>query len=396
LSLRLAIGTLAAWMGAFLTVFFYYSMNFEADFGNVEAMACLPAAIAGFSLLSPRSKWRLVLAGASVGFLIMIKPFYGLIGAGFWVLFLIVDRRDSRRVSTWVILLMSAAAPVLAMIVWFVWRGALPQLFDALVVMPYEASLAGNPLNRISVLRLGIEHFCYGIRPLWPLLIAAAWAAYEDRHNRKMMTAVAFLGMWIITGAVGVLLQVQSWFQHHWLLILPPLGLLAGVGLNWTVTHILGATWPKRALAMLLLGVSLWTARVPVRPLVAALWKTRGEVAPSANFERHRRQLQYDAQQVRCSPSETVLAWMSPMVYWFSDCHSASPVEGTKMTWMPPSLLARVRVDIRRSSPRYIYLRNVDIARFVAAMPGVLEQYAMVYQSTEGAWYRLKEAHGEN
>ena len=84
------------------------------------------------------------------------------------------------------------------------------------------------------------------------------------------------------------------------------------------------------------------------------------------------------------------------MVYWFSDCRPASPVEGTKMTWMPPSLLARVREQIRRSSPRYIYLRNVDIGRFTTAMPGVLEQYAMEYQSTEGAWYRLKGARVEN
>ena len=396
LLLRLAIGAWAAWMGAFLTVFFYYSMNVEGDFCNVEAFACLPAAIAGFSLLSPRGKWPLALAGMSAGLLILIKPFYGLIGVGFWAAFLIADRKASRRASTWVILLISAAAPVLAMILWFAWRGALPELFDALVVTPFEAKLTVSPLSRLYGLRLSIGHFCYGFRPLWPMLIAAVWAAYQNRRNRKLMTAVAFLGAWIITGAIGVLLQLQSWFQFQFLLILPPLGLLAGLGVSWTLTHVVKGAWPTRALAVLLLGVSLWTARAAVRPLVVALRTTRGEVPPSASFERHRRQLQYDARQVKCAPSETALVWMSPMVYSFSGCRSASPVEGTRMMWMPPRLLARVREDIRRSSPRYIYLRDPEIAPFTAAMPGVMEQYAMEYQSTEGAWYRLKGARVEN
>jgi hypothetical protein len=394
--LRPAIGAWAAWMGAFLTVFFYYSMNFEGDFCNVEALACLPAAIAGFSLLSPRGKWPLVMAGASAGFLIVIKPFYGLIGLGFWAVFLIADREASRRLSTWVVLLMSAAAPVLAMVVWFAWQGALPQLFDALIRIPFEAKLTVNPLGRLWGLRIAVEHFLSGFKPLWPMLIAAVWAAYENRRNRGVLTAVAFLGMWIVTGAIGVILQLQSWFPAEFLLILPPFGLLAGVGLIWTLGRIMEGAWPKRALAILLLGVSLWTARAAVRPLVVALWKTGGEVAPSANFERHRRQLQYDARQVTCTPSDTALVWMSPMVYWFSGCRAASPVEGTRMLWMPPRLLARVRDDIRRSSPRYIYLRDSDIAPFTAAMPGLMEQYAMEYQSTEGAWYRLKGARVEN
>jgi hypothetical protein len=371
-------------------------MSFEGDLCNVEAFACLPAAVAGFSLLSPRGKWQLALAGASAGFLLLIKPFYGLVGAGFWAAFLIADRKASRRVSTWAVLLLSAAAPVVAMIVWFALRGALPQLFDAMIVTPYEAKLTVNPLSRVSGLLLTIGHLCYGVRPLWPMLIAAVWAAYENRRNRKMLTAVGFLGMWFITGAIGVLLQLQSWFPFQFLLILPPVALLAGVGLSWTLAHIVKAAWPKRALAILLLGFCLWAARIPVRPLVVALWRTGGDVPPSANFERHRRQLQYDARQITCMPSETVLAWMSPMVYRFSRCRSASPVEGTRMVWMPASLLDRVRQDIRGSSPRYIYLRDYDIERFTAAMPGLMEQYAMVYQSTEGAWYRLRGARVEN
>jgi hypothetical protein len=396
LSLRMAIGGLAAWMGAFLTVFFYYSMNFEGDFCNVEAFACLPAAVAGFSLLSPRGKWHLVLAGTSAGLLIVIKPFYGLIGLGFWAAFLIADREASRRISTWVVLLMSAAAPLLAMIVWFAWQGAVPQLFDALIRIPFEAKLTVNPMSRLSGLGFAVGHFLSGFKPLWPMLIAAAWAAYENRRNRGMLTAIGFLGMWIITGAIGVILQLQSWFPAEFLLILPPFGVLAGVGLTWTLAHLVEAAWPKRVLAILLLGVSLWTARVAVRPLLVALLRTRGEVAPSTSFERHRWQLQYDARQIRCAPSDTALVWMSPMVYRFSGCRAASPVEGTRMLWMPPRLLAHVREDIRRSSPKYIYLRDYDIAPFTAAMPGLMEQYTMEYRSTEGAWYRLKGARVED
>jgi hypothetical protein len=388
--LRFSIGPRAAWLGAFLAVLFYYAISDEGVFGNAEGWACLPAAIAGFGLLAPRSTGRLALAGLCAGLLILLKLFYGLIFAAFGLMFLIFDRDASRRVRTWVVLLISAAVPVVATVAWFAYRGALPGLYHAVFTVPYEARYIVDPMKRLDILRFGFWNFWADIRPLRLLLVPALWAACAKRHDRKMLMAFAFLVAWIGAGAIGILLQFQSWWQFHWLLILPPVALLAGFGLDWALTQLVRADAVRRAVAALFLAAAVWTFGNAVRPLASAVLKNHGAARPTPKFARYLSQIQNDARQVTCAPPETALAWMSPMIYRFSDCPPASTVEGTNMAVLPPSVRARALEDIRRSQPRYIYLKKRDISSFPYSMPGVLDRYSVEYQSQMGTWYRLR------
>ncbi|HEX4138479.1 MAG TPA: glycosyltransferase family 39 protein [Bryobacteraceae bacterium] len=386
LCLRDRIGLRAAWLGAFLAVLFYYGISDESDLGNVEGLACLPASIAAFLLLSPRSPWRIAIAGLAAGLLILLKPFYGLLGVAFWAVFFLAGRSESRRISTWLILLAAAAVPIFLTILWFLQRGALPDLINAVIRTPNEAKFIVNPMTRIPWLKLSIEYFLKGIRCLLILLIPAAWAVYE-RRNRATMVAVAFFLSWMGAGTIAILLQFQSWWRFHWLLILPPIAFLAGMGADFAISRIVrrGAL-PGRVIAVLLLAVALWTARSFAHPLIVAARSGSWDAPP--HYAQYRRQLQYAAGQVRCTPADTALIWLSPIVSRFSGCRSASAVYGTYMLVIPPSVFARVREDLRSSSPRFIYLRLAHLPAFRAAFPGLLDGYVVQYQDSIGSWYR--------
>src|SRR5437867_964170 len=175
LSLKSEIRPRAAWLGALLTVVFYYFISDESDLGNVEGLACLPAALAAFGLLVPRSKWRLVLAGLGVGLLVLLKPFYGAIGVAFWLVLLVGDR-NAPRLPTLAALMGSAAVPIVATVVWFALRRALPELFNTVFQVPYEARFLIDPMKRLPVLSDGFRHFWGGISPIRWLLLPAVWA----------------------------------------------------------------------------------------------------------------------------------------------------------------------------------------------------------------------------
>ena len=87
---------------------------------------------------------------------------------------------------------------------------------------------------------------------------------------------------------------------------------------------------------------------------------------------------------------------MSPLIPRFSNCRLASHIEGDNMTVLPPSVIARARADIQGSSPRYMYLMNRDVIRqlpwpnFERVLPGILDQYELVYKGSWGSWYRRK------
>jgi hypothetical protein len=391
--LRSGIGARAAWLGALLLIPYYNSIGNESDLGTVEGLACLPLAIAAFGLLAPYSEWRLILAGASIGVMILLKPFYVLLGAAFWLVFLLTNRTAGRRVRTWAILLISATVPIAATVSWFALRGALPDLIDAVIRVPYEARYVVNPLDRLWILRSGFEHVWHGTLALRLLLIPAAWAAYAKRHDRGMAIALTFLVTWIAAGTIAILLQLQSWWIYHWLLILPPLAMLAGLGLDWAIDRIVRAAPLQRLIAALVVAIALWDAKGLARPFAADLLTPKG----AATVNRYRDIRQYEARQVRCAPSDTAFVWMSPLISRFTNCRLASPIEGDNMVVLPPSIFKRARTDIERSRPLYMYLNRRDVLReaplpnFETAMPGVLEQYEEVFRGDLGSWYRLKQ-----
>jgi hypothetical protein len=395
LYLRDAIGPRAAWLGGFLTVLFYYLMNDVWSLANTEGLACLPAGMALFGLLAARSKRQLILAGVSAGFLVLLKPFYGLIVLAFWLVFLALDSRHSRQFATWLILLGSAAGAVAPVVLWFAIRGALSEFLEAVLVVPYEARSMVEPLKRLYVLRLGLWDFGTGAAPLLLLSVPAAWSAWKHRHNRRLMLCVASLGAWIVSGAVAILLQVQSWWNFHWFLVLPPVALLAGYGLD-TVLRQFTRPWSWRVAAMLVLfGVVLSGKRVAgegrdivvtLPDRVSALDPDKTEGYQLKTFDRLR-SWRRDAEYVN-RPSGTVLAWMSPIIYRFSRCRRASAVLGTNMSVLPPRVLRRVRAELQASRPQYIYLLDEDIPGFAASLPGVLEHYTCEYRGQYGAWYR--------
>jgi hypothetical protein len=386
------IGYRAAWLGAVLLIPFYNSLSVDPDLGTVEGLACLPVAIAAFGLLSPRSSRRLVAAGASVGFLLLLKLFYGLVAAGFWTIFLIMDRESARRFRTWAILVASAALPIAATVAWFTARGVFPDLISAVFKVPYEARNAIDPMMRIGALTGGVHHFLSGTAALGLLLLPAAWATWEKRHERRIWMPLAFLCAWIVTGAVAIMVQFQSWWEYHWLLILPPVALLAGFGLDWALTQVVHSSAVRRSIAGLILALAAFRAIGVARNFAEDMLTDR-EVAENRLYRDIRRD---EARQVQCGPSDTAFIWMSPMTPRFSNCRLASAIEGDNMTVLPASVYQRARADIVNSSPRYIYVSNRDLVRkapwpnFESKFPGVLARYEVVYHGLWGTWFQRR------
>jgi hypothetical protein len=158
---------------------------------------------------------------------------------------------------------------------WFAAHGALAALLDAVVWNNLDYAGA-TPLAQYPV--YFAAQFRPTLGPLGPLYGAALLAPLALRTRTIGAARLAWIAAWLAASLLAV--SAGGYFrQHYFALAMPPLALLAGIGLDALVRTILGARFVARLAAPFAAAVLLgWS--------VAVGWWYYGPATPAAKLHR--------------------------------------------------------------------------------------------------------------
>ena len=208
---------------------------------------------------TPR-RWPMVLSGLVGGVVLLFKPLFLLLLCGFWIPSLVrtITNHPLRR---WSVAWGQAAAvvggialPLLAVVASFADFGALSSLCHTLFVIPSRV-LSEMPPVGMERLRQGLFWFLTRFGPLFPPAAIGAWTRLRGRADPLGVGLV----LWILVGLGVILLQRQSWWEYHYLLLLVPFGILAVFGVDSTIAAVQSSAFfrarPRRWALLALVGL---------------------------------------------------------------------------------------------------------------------------------------------
>jgi hypothetical protein len=235
-----------------------------------------------------------------------------------------------------------------------------------------------------------------------PWLVLAAAAGVRWRGRQREWLAVQLV-VWIVMGAVAILVQRFSWWEYHFTLFIVPVGLLAIRGAD----GIIAAVRPdrRRATALVLAivlvaapgvatGVRLWTAGVePVGML--------GSAGDDAALLAHHRATSDTYEEVwrdtrfLVEPDALpgpIYVFGDPLYLQLSDRVQAIPTHGWSWEMLVGAQWAALPRELADAAPAYVFL-DEDYRELVGdrapAVPAWLEAaYEPLLTTEAGSWYR--------
>ena len=150
--------------------------------------------------------------------------------------------------------LLAIAAPIAAVLLWLwladAWEGF---LYANLWILIRHGRFESLPLNArlLELWQSQIE-----VAQHYPAMAAGIVLGLIATLFTRTSLALAATVWWLVAVA-GVALQGR-YFEHHYLLFLPPAALLGGLGLGWLVRLRPAEPWPARLARAALAGVALW------------------------------------------------------------------------------------------------------------------------------------------
>lgn len=229
-----AAGLAAAVMGVALTS----DPSWLGNAVNTEQVAALPLALGGWlAWTAGAARWASVragLLGSCAGLALLLKPVTAPI-----VLFEIATAlvRSRARVAASFGIAIGVAIPNGTALGWFAAHGALAALFDA-VVWNNLAYAGATPLAQYPV--YFAAQFRPTLAPLGPIYVAALLAPLGLRTQTIGAGRLGWIVAWL--GASLLAVSAGGYFrQHYFVLAMPPLALLAGIGMDALVRTLFGA-----------------------------------------------------------------------------------------------------------------------------------------------------------
>jgi hypothetical protein len=235
----------AATLAPLFTVGAYYAAAGDLHLTQVEGLAGFPLYLALWFATQgggeePRA-WRSFVSGLCGAVVLLFKlAFLPIVGA-FWLLALVEAARSrgaARALATVALpALLGLALPLAAVLAGFARLHLLGALGWTYLTYPafLVSRIEGTHVNRLFD---GLQWFLLRFAPLLGLAVVGAGLAGRRRDALGLG-----LRLWLLVAVLVILVQRWSWWQYHYLLLLPPLGVLAaaGVAALWSRLDRLGA-----------------------------------------------------------------------------------------------------------------------------------------------------------
>jgi len=271
-------------------------------------------------------------------------------------------------------------------------------VFDTFFVLPSQIVAAGHA----PVSRLGMSAVWF-LRRFAPLVVlAVAGIVLERAPQAASWRRICYA--WLAVGALAIALQAQSWWEYQFVLLLPPLGILATLGLDTLLAQTRSLNPGLRAGAAITLAVSALLAF----PLAHAAEATVGRVARDRPFasagalDRHRTadSGEYAAAArdaaflTRERGRAAIFVGGDPLIYVLAGRAQAVAVNGWALELYPPERWAALNQEMRRARPADVFIADsyADLIRARSpALEGLLgADYTRAARFPDGTWYRIK------
>lgn len=401
-----------------LTVGIYYWWAGVSYLSQVEILVMLPLAgcvLAGVvALRRPSSVGAMHFAfGACAGVVAVFKLVLFLVPSVIWIVLCILSLRtiQSPKPRFWLGMLLPAALgaafPLGAVAGHFLLDGSWDVFYWANFVYPREA-IAQYESKEIWHLFLGARWLLLLALP--PTVLAIVRPGLLRSRPCNAIEALA-LG-WLAAGAFAIVLQKFSWWSYHFLLLLPPVGLLTAALIDRyaddtteaparTAGRMRRDRWVAAMLvALMFLLVPLHSARA-VAASVAAAKAASGDrlVAFRTVLDTRYRERIEESAFLRDAglPEAPIYVFGSPI--WLLEAHrkQALPIHGWAWEIMLDEQWAALPGQLREHRPAFIYVDAAyrpDIAkRAPEAAALIARDYVSVARTSEdGIWYRLKDS----
>jgi hypothetical protein len=291
----------------------------------------------------------------------------------------------------------SAALPVLAVVAYFWWHGALDALIDCQFLQLLVQHHVGDPKGPSLMVRLSemAEKSWKHLEPFAVVVGAALFGAAVCllRPNRFRLAALG----WFIADLLMIEEQ-KYYYEHYYIQIFASGVLVATLGAAWLLQHRRRERWfvavPRLALAVLAVAL-VWP---PVRGVIAArqpsvLDEWRALRAGPAAWPHHPgRQFEVDVGNYlneRTAPDDRIFIYETGngvAVYWTADRLPASRYLFSVTLFESAERQAEQLAELERNRPAYVLVTGDPVFRHFS--PFLVAKYTLA--EVRGREYRLE------
>jgi hypothetical protein len=388
----------------------YYAVAFTPQLSQVEALVGVPLFLALWLASDPFRSRRggtpaaYFGSGLAGGVVLLFKFIFLPILLGFWLAALgisvFVRREPARRLALRAALPLAAGmlVPLLAAAVWLARAEALSLALRTFFVYPPKifAGAQGGGTRRLLD---GILWFGRSFAPLAVLAVPGILLAIR----RKTEYLSLALLIWIAGGFGVILLQRQSLWDYHYMLLAVPLGILAARGVDDVWSRRSGtAPWnsPRgRVLAALVLVVLcspvLYKAAKKGLILARHHGARRDEDRAAycgelnGNYVAAREEARAISEPGRTPGAIYVCG--DPQIYYLSGRTQAVALNGWALEFYLPEMWPELNRQLEKAAPPYIFIfppyQGLIAERSPSTLAWVESRYRPFRRSEAGTWY---------
>ncbi|MBT8216501.1 MAG: hypothetical protein HKN74_12170 [Acidimicrobiia bacterium] len=368
--------------------------------GQTELLVGFPLFVTVWFLYSSmrpteESKVSMLLAGVFSGFVLLFKFVFGPILIALWVFTL---RRTVRPWECLGRLVAGTAVPLAVFAAYLALNGALGDFLWASFVYPLKAlGVPGAQKGVGELVRLmGSFAIHYALTGAFAAL--GLWRYIREPSPRNEWVSLAVI--WLVAGTVVIIAQRTAWWGYHAMLLLIPVALIAGYGIEELAEH-----WSSlsrvRLIALLVAGALLLVpaggafARqtdLLVRHRFALSTADRASYREAAD-PGYAARARYGAFLTQLdTQAGPIYVYGSPLYYFFSGRPSASRIHGWSTQYWSQDMWLEVLDDLAETQPPFVLMAREE--RVERTHPETLDfllgRYVILNEDPQlGTWYQL-------
>lgn len=298
--------------------------------------------------------------------------------------------------------LIGGAIPALAILGYFYSQGALNDALAAWFVMPPRV-VAAVPHQSLTSLVAGLRWF---VNRFGGLCAMAGFGLYVAVRRGPDQLALALFS-WIVVGVGVIIVQVTSWYQYQWLLILPPIGAFAALGARYLIDR---ATRSANTSGRLIPTLVLLTC-AGILPGTLILAKVRMLAMHSFAFSKDSREAFRRAESpiYRGSLMDASLIPRrdgdlyvigNPTFYTVTNHLQPVAINGSSIQLLLPEQWRELQREFLAKPPRYVYISHAVYPTIALRSPTffrfLTSGYSLTGQGILGDVYTLRSSQGRD
>ena len=387
----------------------YYAGSSSWHLLQVEELVGLPLFCSAWLLVEARrksSKRLAIVSGVFGGIVLVFKLIFavvlaGLVFAAIFSMRATVPRSVLR--STMAPWFVGLLIPVSAVVGYAVLHTTETMTFKTTFVIPIQVLLTAEMHAPVARLTDSSVRFLLYFRGLILLALIGLFAVDRTSREAKMWRSICIA--WIICDAIVIAIQISSWWQYHFLLLVPPVGILATLGLAFIFRN--GLAGYRRALVSLAVAGIVAYVAVPLPQGAIGTILRVGQERPfesAGALERYRigtnseyaDALEDSAVAQRRASGATVYVFGDPLIYVDSGAAQAIAMNSWGIQLFTPALWRRTVSELCETRPAYVFvfdrfLRRLQSGDHGTTMALLSRDYARTERTKDGQWFKLAD-----